>query len=81
MIQKKSHGNIQMNVAIKTVAINVSVGSIIQGRIYGTCRGDQSWASPDHFMAALKNPELHRTLETAMDHSPNYPGLYEGIGS
>lgn len=29
MIQKKSNGSIQMNAAIKTVAINVSVRSII----------------------------------------------------
>ena len=29
MIQKKSNDNIQINAAIQTVAINVSVGSII----------------------------------------------------
>ena len=37
------------------------------------------WKSPDHFMAALKNPELQKIAETATDHSPNYPGLYEVI--
>ena len=37
------------------------------------------WASPDHFMAALKNPELQRIAEAATDHSPNYPRLYEVI--
>ncbi|HWR76856.1 MAG TPA: antibiotic biosynthesis monooxygenase family protein [Thiobacillus sp.] len=37
------------------------------------------WTSPDHFVAALENPELQNMLETATDHSPNYPGLYEVI--
>ena len=37
------------------------------------------WESPDHFMAALNNPELQRISETATDHSPNFPGLYEVI--
>lgn len=32
-------------------------------------------------MAALKNQELHTILETATDHSLNYPGLYEVIRS
>lgn len=42
---------------------------------------DAEWASPEHFMAALKSPELHKILETATDHSPNYPGLYKVIRS
>ena len=37
------------------------------------------WESPDHFMAALNNPELSNIVEAATDHSPNYPGLYEVI--
>jgi heme-degrading monooxygenase HmoA len=37
------------------------------------------WESPDHFMAALNNPELQKIAEAATDHSPNYPGLYEVI--
>jgi heme oxygenase (mycobilin-producing) len=37
------------------------------------------WASPDHFMAALKNPELQKIAKATTDHSPNYPGLYEVI--
>jgi heme-degrading monooxygenase HmoA len=37
------------------------------------------WSSADHFMAALKNPELHKIVEAATDRSPNYPGLYEVI--
>lgn len=37
------------------------------------------WASPDHFMTALKNPELQKIVEAATDHSVNYPGLYEVI--
>ena len=39
------------------------------------------WESPNHFMAALNNPELQEIAETAKDHSPNYPGLYEVIRS
>lgn len=39
------------------------------------------WVSPEHFIAALKSPELHKILETATDHSPNDPGLYEVIRS
>lgn len=62
MIQKRSNGSIQMNAAVKTVSINVSVESIIQGKIYETCRGDQSWASPDHLMAALKNSLSSRIM-------------------
>ena len=30
---------------------------------------------------AAKNPEVHKIPETATDHSPNYPGLYEVIRS
>lgn len=37
------------------------------------------WASGDHFMTALKNPELQKIVGAATDHSPNYPGLYEVI--
>ena len=37
------------------------------------------WESPDHFVAALKHPELQEIAEAATDHSPNYPGLYEVI--
>jgi hypothetical protein len=37
------------------------------------------WESPDHFVAALKNPELQEIVEAATDHSPNYLGLYEVI--
>jgi heme-degrading monooxygenase HmoA len=37
------------------------------------------WTSPNHFMAALKNPELEKIMEVATDHSLNYPGLYEVI--
>jgi heme-degrading monooxygenase HmoA len=37
------------------------------------------WTSPDHFMAALKPPELQKIAEAATDHSLNYPGLYEVI--
>ena len=33
------------------------------------------WESPDHFMAALNNPELQKIVEAATDHFPNYPGL------
>jgi len=40
---------------------------------------DAEWASPDHFMAALKNPELQHIVDAATDHSPNFPGLYEVI--
>jgi hypothetical protein len=39
------------------------------------------WESPNHFMAALNNQELHKIVETATDHSPNYPRLYEVIRS
>jgi heme-degrading monooxygenase HmoA len=39
------------------------------------------WESPDHFMAALNKPELQEIAESATDHSPNYPGLYEVIRS
>ena len=39
------------------------------------------WESPNHFMAALNNQELRKIVETATDHSPNYPGLYEVIRS
>ncbi|MDJ0718998.1 MAG: antibiotic biosynthesis monooxygenase family protein [Prochloraceae cyanobacterium] len=37
------------------------------------------WASQDHFMAALKNPEFQRIKETSTDYYPNYPELYEII--
>ena len=37
------------------------------------------WESPDHFMAALNNPELQKIAESVPDHSPNFPGLYEVI--
>ena len=37
------------------------------------------WESPEHFVAALNNPELQKIVEAATDHSPNYPGLYEVI--
>ena len=37
------------------------------------------WESADHFGAALKNPELQKIAESAMDHSTNYPGVYEVI--
>ena len=37
------------------------------------------WESPDHFVAALNNPELQEIVEAATDHSPNFPGLYEVI--
>jgi len=37
------------------------------------------WESPDHFLAALQNPEIQEIVATATDHSPNYPGLYEVI--
>ena len=39
------------------------------------------WKSPDHFMAALNNKELNSIVDSATDHSPNYPGLYEVIRS
>ena len=37
------------------------------------------WESPDHFMAALNNPELQEIAKAATDHSPNDPGIYEVI--
>jgi heme-degrading monooxygenase HmoA len=37
------------------------------------------WASPNHFTAALRNPELQHIMKAATDYSPNYPGLYEVI--
>lgn len=74
-----------------TGSLNISAGS--RGTSRPSCIGRLTldarfhlvtvaeWASPGHFMAALKIPELHKILETATDHSPNYPELYEVIRS
>ena len=37
------------------------------------------WTSADHFMAAMKNPELQKIMEAATNHIPNFPGIYEVI--
>ena len=37
------------------------------------------WVSADHFLAALKNPELLAIAKEYKEDFPNYPGLYEVI--
>lgn len=37
------------------------------------------WESPEHFSAALSNPELQKITKTATELFPSYPGLYEVI--
>jgi len=59
----------------------------VSARLYRAINPDErfhlvtvaEWASPEHFMAALKNQELQKIVDATTDNSENDPGLYEVI--